>query len=305
MTIKVGLVGAGWWAHDVHAPLHQSGEGTELVGVWARDSHKAASFAAEFGVKAFESFAELLSCCDAVDFAVPPHVQAPLAIEAAQAGKALILEKPLAPDLASALRMVEAIEENHTPHIVCFTRRYNHETVDFLDDVAALAVNGDILGMQGHYVHGGLLEGGILPPSGTWRHDFHGILMDLGPHALNLAAAALGKVTKVRAQSGRFVTITAEHESGVCSQIALSGSVDVNADDFTETVFADSGIAHFDVRGQDHAECWTNIHEEFVNAVHNGTPVTVDAREALHLQAILEAARDSHESGVTELVAHY
>ncbi|MBM7824754.1 putative dehydrogenase [Arcanobacterium pluranimalium] len=305
MTIKVGLVGAGWWAHDVHAPLHMSGEGTELVGVWARDSRKAADFAAEFGIRAFESFAELLSCCDAVDFAVPPHVQALMAVEAARAGKALILEKPIAGDLETALQLVEAIEAHNTPHIVCFTRRYNHETVDFLDDVAALAVNGNILGMQGHYVHGGLLEGGILPPSGTWRHDFHGILMDLGPHAMNLAAAALGKVTKVRAQSGRFITITAEHESGVCSQIALSGSVDVDSDHFQETVFADSGIAHFDVNGQNHAECWENIRSEFIGAVNDGTPVTVDAREALHLQAILEAARDSHDSGVTEIVAQY
>ncbi|WP_124054252.1 Gfo/Idh/MocA family protein [Arcanobacterium ihumii] len=302
MTIKVGLVGAGWWAHDVHAPMHVYGEKTELIGVWARDPEKARAFATEFGIKVFTNFTELLDQCDAVDFAVPPDIQAPLAIEAARAGKALILEKPIAADLATARELASVISEYNTPHIVCFTRRYNHQTVDFLDDVAALAINGNILGLQGHYVHGGLLEGGILPPSGTWRHDFHGILMDLGPHAMNLAVAALGRVVKVQAHSGAFVTITAEHKSGLISQMVLSGSVDVPADDFQETVYGDTGIANFDVSTQDHSECWENIYNEFVATVQDGAPVTVDAEEAVHTQEILEAARDSHESGTPILL---
>jgi predicted dehydrogenase len=90
--VKVGLVGAGQWAATMHAPLHSAGAETELAGIWSASGSTAAALAAEHGVPAFSTFEELLASCDAVDFAVPPAVQAELAPRAADAGLALLLE---------------------------------------------------------------------------------------------------------------------------------------------------------------------------------------------------------------------
>lgn len=299
--IKVGIVGAGWWAHDIHAPMHLENDGTELVGVWARNPEKRQAFADEFAIQAFDDFDEMLSVVDAVDFAVPPSVQADLATRAAEAGKALILEKPLAGTLEEATRLVDAIKRNNVPNLVCFTRRFSSASRTFLENVKKQKTAGEILALQGHYVHAGLLGGGPVPPSGTWRHEFHGLTLDIGPHAINMAIAALGPITEVKGISGKVARIESTHESGAVSQILMSGHVGVPKDDFQEAVFSISGKSTFDEIDVDHAECWKNIHAEFVAAVNNGAPVTTGASDALAVQEVLDAAIRSHDDGGTRV----
>lgn len=293
--IRVGLVGAGWWAHDIHAPLHQENDGTELVGVWARNSEKAQAFAAEFGIRAYENFDDMLADVDAIDFAVPPTVQAELALRAAEARKALILEKPLAGSFDEARKLVNTIEANNIPNLVCFTRRYSSASRKFLADVADLAEKSELLTLQGHYVHAGLLGGGPVPASGTWRNEFHGLTLDIGPHTMNMAIAALGPVTRVRGTSGKVVRIEAEHASGAISQVLMSGHIGVAKDDFDEAVYSPAGKATFSEADVDHTECWENVHAEFLAAVHDGAPVTANARDALEVQGVLEAVIQSHD----------
>ena len=110
-NLRMGLVGAGPWATVVHAPLVAGGPGTSLEVVWARREDAAAELASRYGAAVAGSFEELLERCDAVAFAVPPDVQAELATRAAQAGKHLLLEKPLAFDLLDAERLAAAVEE--------------------------------------------------------------------------------------------------------------------------------------------------------------------------------------------------
>ncbi|MHB8468022.1 MAG: Gfo/Idh/MocA family oxidoreductase, partial [Acidimicrobiales bacterium] len=73
-----------------------AGPETSLAGVWARRPEAAAELAARFGAPAFDRYEDLLDASEAVAFAVPPDVQATMALEAVAAGKALLLEKPLA-----------------------------------------------------------------------------------------------------------------------------------------------------------------------------------------------------------------
>src|SRR5207244_8350059 len=56
-------------------------------------------------------YSELLDGCEAVSFAVPPDVQVKLAIQAARAGKALLLEKPLAFTFEDASTLATAVSE--------------------------------------------------------------------------------------------------------------------------------------------------------------------------------------------------
>ena len=71
---------------------------------------------------------------DAVAFAVPPHVQAPLAVRAAQAGKHLLLEKPIALSVDDADKLVAAVEAADVASVVFFTWRFNTEIRAWLTD---------------------------------------------------------------------------------------------------------------------------------------------------------------------------
>src|SRR6476620_7946022 len=133
---RVGLVGGGPWATMVHAPMLASSAAVELAGVWARRQEAAAELANADGVTAFGSFEDLLDAVDAVAFAVPPAVQADLGVVAASAGKALLLEKPIAADLHGAERLADACHEAGVGTQVLLTWRYASAVRSFLADVA-------------------------------------------------------------------------------------------------------------------------------------------------------------------------
>src|SRR5215211_6624994 len=103
--VRVGLVGAGPWASLFTAPVLATGPHCTLAAVWARRADAAERLAARHGVTAVTSFEDLLGCCEAVAFAVPPDVQADLAARAATAGMAVLLEKPIGLDLGQAERL--------------------------------------------------------------------------------------------------------------------------------------------------------------------------------------------------------
>jgi predicted dehydrogenase len=90
-VLRVGLVGAGPWAGMFTAPMLAAGPATALAAVWARRAEASGDLAARYGVPAVGSLSDLFAECDAVAFAVPPNVQAEIAVQAAEAGKHLLL----------------------------------------------------------------------------------------------------------------------------------------------------------------------------------------------------------------------
>src|SRR5438105_5073497 len=96
--MRVGLVGTGYWATTIHGPSAAHHPRVEFVGVWGRDTAKAAEVARVFGVRAYaeSEFDALLDDVEALTFAVAPDAQAELAVRAAERGKHLLLEKPIA-----------------------------------------------------------------------------------------------------------------------------------------------------------------------------------------------------------------
>ena len=96
--VRVGLAGAGPWAQFVHAPVLAAGPETTLSGVWSRTSAHARELADTHGAATFATLDELIEASDAVACCVAPNAQVDVAIRAAEAGKTLLLEKPLALD---------------------------------------------------------------------------------------------------------------------------------------------------------------------------------------------------------------
>jgi len=93
------MVGAGFVAR-VHAEAYRQVHGVEVEFSWvaAARPERAAAFAAEFGARRTAVDARTIfsdPAVDVVDLCVPTHLHAPLAVEAARAGKHVIVEKPL------------------------------------------------------------------------------------------------------------------------------------------------------------------------------------------------------------------
>ncbi|HTZ42573.1 MAG TPA: Gfo/Idh/MocA family oxidoreductase [Jatrophihabitans sp.] len=217
-TLRIGLVGTGYWARATHATGLRAQPAVSLTGVWGRDRAATAAVAAEFGIAGYASFEELLDEVDAVGFSVPPHVQSELATRAAERGKHLLLEKPVAVTERAAAGLAGAVAEAGVASVVFFTSRFDAARRAWLADRAA-QTGWD--GASGLWL-GSAFEAGS-PFDTPWRHDKGG-LWDVGPHALSLLAGALGPIAGVTARAGHrdLVQLLVEHSSGALASYALS-----------------------------------------------------------------------------------
>jgi predicted dehydrogenase len=220
--MRLGLAGTGFWARTAHAPAIASTPGITLDAVWGRDAVAAATLASEFGATACDDFDAFLDPVDAVAFAVPPDVQAPLAIRAAKAGKHLLLEKPIALSLTEADELVSACESADVATVVFFTHRFSIELRAWLTDEQARGGPGG--GWSGGVA---VWLGDALQPDSPfntpWRRDKGG-LWDLGPHVVSMLWACLGPVTTVTAipGPGDVTHLFLAHESGATSTATVT-----------------------------------------------------------------------------------
>jgi Predicted dehydrogenases and related proteins len=201
--IGIGIIGAGHFG-AVHAKAMAEVDGVQLVASCREDRAAAEQFAQEHGGSAYSDWRQLLADpkVDAVVIATPHHLHEEIAIGAAEAGKHILLEKPMAP----TTRACDAIN-------------------------AAVAKAGVQL-MVGHVMHFALpclkakevLDSGVIgkPVLGSswmiklWmesnRRDWHkntasggGMLMTAGIHALDRLVWLMGQdVVGVNALAGTF-----------------------------------------------------------------------------------------------------
>ncbi|MGY1917104.1 Gfo/Idh/MocA family protein [Blastococcus sp. SYSU DS0973] len=217
--MRFGVLGTGHWARAVHATALAEHPSAELVGVWGRDLAKAKALGAEFEVPGYHDVDALLAGVDAAAIALPPDVQAPLAVRAAEAGKHLLLEKPIALDVAGADRVVDAVRGSGVASVVFFTFRFQAATSTWLTQAARTRLAGG----SGSWLSS--LAGSPFATS-PWRQE-HGALWDIGPHALSLLVPALGPVVAVQAGAGLRDTVhlVLTHDSGAASTVTLSHTV--------------------------------------------------------------------------------
>ncbi len=105
--IRVGVVGVGVMGRH-HARVYDQLGGCALVGVHDVDADRRDSVAAEFGVTGFAELADLLAEVDAVTIAVPTPDHYEIGLACLEAGRDLLVEKPLAPSLPEADGLIEA-----------------------------------------------------------------------------------------------------------------------------------------------------------------------------------------------------
>jgi phthalate 4,5-cis-dihydrodiol dehydrogenase len=121
----IGLIGAGDFGRQ-HARALRDLEGARLVAASARGPERLAAFTAEFGGTGHPDYRELLHdpAVDAVCIALPHQIHAEAAIAAAEAGKAILLEKPMAPGVAECDAIIAAVARAGVPFMVGHNYRF-------------------------------------------------------------------------------------------------------------------------------------------------------------------------------------
>lgn len=219
--VRFGLVGTGHWAQQVHAPGLTAHPDIELVGIWGRDADRVGPVAERYGARFFADLDELFANVDAVAFAVPPELQSELALRAADAGCHLLLEKPIAMDVASADRLVAAVEANDLAALVFFTTRFVEKWEDWLQTCIGAGLEGGRADwMSSHKAPGNPYA------ASQWRRT-HGALWDVGPHMLAQLIPVLGPVIDVAGFRGTedLVHLVLTHPGGLTSRMSLSLSM--------------------------------------------------------------------------------
>jgi len=235
--LRFGLVGTGHWAQITHAPALASTDGIEFAAVWGRDADAAARLAATYGATAHRDLAAFLAGVDAVAFAVPPDVQAPIATRAARAGKHLLLEKPVAISPADTDALADAAASAQVASVVFFTARFQADVRAWLATV--LAASGWAGGWAAWL--GSALRSGS-PFNTPWRRD-QGGLWDVAPHLISLLWASLGPVQSVTAAAGRgdVTHLILRHEAGLTSTVTVTLGQPQNAEFSELYLWGESG----------------------------------------------------------------
>jgi predicted dehydrogenase len=295
--MRFGLLGTGFWAKEVHATALAGHSSAELVGVWGRDLAKAKAVGAEFEVPGFADVDELLAQVDAVAIALPPHVQAPLAERAAAAGKHLLLEKPIALDVAAADRVVAAVRDAGVASVVFFTFRFQTQTSTWLTQAART----ELAGGAGSWLSS---IAGSPFGSSSWRQE-HGALWDIGPHALSLFLPALGPVVSVQAGAGLRDTVhlVLTHESGIASTVTLSHTVAPMSTGIEFFVHGDAGRLVLLPETGSAVEAFGTAVDELTAAALTGGTHPCDVAFGRDVVAVLETAGRALDSGCREPVA--
>jgi 1,5-anhydro-D-fructose reductase (1,5-anhydro-D-mannitol-forming) len=330
MTIRWGIIGAGKIAERQMVTAIAQAPDQHLAAVMKRDRAQAQRFAEQQGVPRFyDSVAGLLAdpAINAVYVATPPHLHAEHTIQAANAGKHVLCEKPLALNSGAAQAMIAACRANGVQLMVCYYQRYNtrHQQIKQLLTAGAI----------GQVTAARLNFSDYFPPTpGYWHHDpaisGGGPLMDLGVHCIDLLRYLCGEVTAVTAlvdtlaapspvedtatlllklANGAQAVITshwgtASFEPQQSNGLEINGTLGtiqaapISAKDSSGTLrlLTAAGVQDFSVAPggvRPHVALLT----AFANALANNTPAPIPGEEGLAGLRVIETAYQSAQNG--------
>ena len=187
--IGVGVIGFGLAARVFHAPFVSAVHGLELTAiVERRGDHAAKAYPATRIVRTIEELLEQPEI-RVVVVATPNETHFPLAKQALQAGKHVVIDKPFTGTSAEAAELIELAKAKGVLVVPFHNRRWDGDflTVKKLLESGAL---GRLVTFESHFDrYRPILR------EGTWKEaqaPANGLLMDLGPHLVDQACALFG-----------------------------------------------------------------------------------------------------------------
>ena len=113
--VRIGIIGAGWVAHERHLPALSALPEVKLEVIWSRDGQNARKLASEWNISSVaEDWKEIIASetVDAVVVATPPVLHHEVCLGALRSGKHVLCQARLSRNLKEALEMVRASEQS-------------------------------------------------------------------------------------------------------------------------------------------------------------------------------------------------
>jgi predicted dehydrogenase len=148
-SLRAGVVGAGVFG-GYHASKYVDLEGVEFLGVFDPVSDHAETLCAKHGGQAFGSLNDLIESCDVVTVASPAVFHHDAARRALTAGKAVLVEKPLAATAAEARELVNLASLNDAVLRVGHQERFVFDAMGLFGDLPHIkSLTAKRMGMPG------------------------------------------------------------------------------------------------------------------------------------------------------------
>lgn len=209
--LRIGIIGVGWPGQR-HIEGYQKHPNAEVVALSDVDVEAAERVKAEYnvdGARIFRDYRELLSAddIDAVSICTPNFLHAPMAIDALDAGKHVLLEKPLAHTLAAGERLAAKVESHpDQAFMIAFNNRYRPDSIVLKQQIEA----GELGRI--YYAKTGWLRGAAEFGLRGWftqkERSGGGPLIDLGVHVLDLTLWFLGNPRPVKVSGSVYYEFT-------------------------------------------------------------------------------------------------
>lgn len=197
--LRVALLGYGFAGRTFHAPLVAAVPGLQLAVVGSSDAGKVHADLPGVDVLPVED-AATLDGIDLVVIATPNDLHAPLALAALDAGRHVVVDKPMAPTLEAARAVARRAAERDRVLAVFHNRRHDTDFNAVRDAIAAGLV-GEVVQFESHFdrfrpqVRDRWRERAV-PGGGVW--------FDLGPHLVDQALQLFGLPDGVQADIAAF-----------------------------------------------------------------------------------------------------
>jgi len=204
MKAKWGVLGCGGIARRRTIPEGiMQARNAELRAVTDTDPAAVREVADMTGAKACSTGAELLADnCDIVYVATPVHVHVEQAVRAADSGRHVFCEKPLALDVSGAQAIADACRSNGVKLGVGLMMRFHAQHQAALEIVKSGRLGAPVFGRA-------QLSCWYPPIPGAWRQDpatgGGGTLMDLGAHCLDLLEMLFGRIVRLSCSVANLV----------------------------------------------------------------------------------------------------
>jgi myo-inositol 2-dehydrogenase / D-chiro-inositol 1-dehydrogenase len=318
MSLKIGLFGTGWFG-KMHADMLAGMEGVEISGICGSSLDKAEKMAQSYrDAKAYASAADMLDerKLDAVYVCVPPFAHADIELALVERGIPFFVEKPLAAELETPTRILQAIEDKKLLTSVGYHFRYMDGTAR-----AAGLLKERTIGMALGYWMGGM------PGVYWWRkaEGSGGQFVEQTTHIVDLLRYLLGEVDEVYAAfAGRHMhtkeegvevpdvgTVTLKMKSGAVATISNSCMLPIGHLTGLH-VYTDAGVLELSHGGlkelvegrtteyKNQLSPYEKENRAFIHAVRTGdtSAILSTYADAWRTQQVTTAANQSAASGM-------
>lgn len=328
--LRVASLGLGWWSDVLADAINRSGK-LKITACYSRSEEKRAAFAAKYGCRAVPSYEAILDDKDieAVINTTPNGVHLETTRAAADAGKHVFLDKPIANTVSDGRRITEICRKARVVLALGYQRRRESQ-FRWIKRQIDEGLFGKLVNAEANISRDRLGKIDL----GSWRYQAAGmpggVMLQIGIHYTDVLEYLLGPVKAVSGRFARLVlpgdnpdvaSLVLEHENGALS--TLNASYASASEYYLMNIYGKEATAYYDMfeglrmlkRGEEkpvkvpfaNNDTIAEELEEFADAIRNGGAPEIGGEYATTSLAVIRAgivsAREGRHVEIAEILA--